>query len=265
MDVLAENCVLHNNARMQVRREKTVLTKRVKQPNRVREIRNRKDLSQNALAERLGWHQQKLSRIEAGETKLIFEDAIVIALALEVSPIDLFADMPMTVPLRFVACSRYFEHGPERPELPEPQQRIAAPPKLEKPEECVAVEVLDNSADRLYLKGTYLIMRERPFAGKLKPGAAVVVGRYETARKGRFLAEVLVGHLAPNTMGDLMVALRSSNRELPPMVLLRGQEERAMSFGDRPEIYVPEQIDVTPRPGDAAEILGKIERVIAPV
>lgn len=265
MDVLAPDCVVHNNTRMQVRRDKAVLAKRVKHPNRVREIRNRKELSQNALAERLSWNQQKLSRIEAGDTKLVFEDAVLIALALEVSPIDLFADMPMTVPLRYAACSRYFEHALARPEFPEPHQRIAAPPKLSKPEECVAVEVLDSSADRLYPAGTYLIIRERPYAGKLKPGDPVAVGLFETTRKGRFLAEVLIGHLAPNTMGDLMVALRTSNRELPPMVMLRGQQERAMAFGDRPEIYVPDLIDVTPRPGDVAEILGRVERVIAPV
>lgn len=261
--MLAPDCVVHNNARMNVRRGATIGGKH---GNRVREVRRRRELSQNALAERLKWNQQKLSRIESGETKLTFEDAVHIASSLELSPIDLFADMPVTVPLRYAVCSRFSEKAPPRAQLSEPFQRIAAPPRLERPDECVAIEVLDNSADRIgFPVGSFAIMRERAFIGRPPPGAHVVVARFEATRKGRLMVEVLVGLLAPNAMGDVMVALRSSNKELPPMVLLRGQAERGYSLGDRPEIYVPGAIDVTPRPDDAAEILGRIESVIAPI
>lgn len=53
--------------------------------------RQRKGLSQVALAERLGLPQQLISRIEQGERRLDFIELIDVAEAVGVSPVDLIA------------------------------------------------------------------------------------------------------------------------------------------------------------------------------
>jgi transcriptional regulator with XRE-family HTH domain len=59
-------------------------------PNRIKELRDRADLSQAALAERIGTSGQQIGRLETGERKLTEKWARLIAGALGVSLADIF-------------------------------------------------------------------------------------------------------------------------------------------------------------------------------
>lgn len=61
---------------------------------RVRELRERAGLSQEALAERAGLHRTYLSSLERGQRNVGFDNIAALAVALEVPMSSLFEDQP---------------------------------------------------------------------------------------------------------------------------------------------------------------------------
>lgn len=227
---------------------------------RVRFWRNLRNRTQAELAAVLGMSQANFARIEKGEHQLDFAQAVKLAAALGVGPTDLYTDAPSTVPLLFRVGSRFAEGAPESPALPAPHERVPVPKRLLRPEECFAAEIADASADRLNLpRGTTVFVRERAvLAGGIAPGARVLVG---VCGGDGTLAETFVGELAPNALGDLHVMTRSSSRDVPPAIVVRASAAApGMSLADRQQVFrTAETVDVTPQPGDEAEILGRVE------
>ena len=63
-----------------------------RRPNRIVELRNAHGLSEDALADRLGWLKSKVHRLETGGTELNLRDMRQIAAALGIRPSELLND-----------------------------------------------------------------------------------------------------------------------------------------------------------------------------
>jgi len=217
--------------------------------NRLRQLRLRAGLKQEDLAERAGISQQQISKMENGRAPLTLEQARRVAQILGCSPTDLLPEQGgFTVPVTLRAAM-----GGGAGALPEPHRRVTALPAIADVEDCFAVEIADEHADRLYPKGADVVVR--PVAAALPQlGQKIAVRRR---------ADVLVGVLG-ETHGDLVLILRSSVAGMPaalPVQLApgRGVAERTFRYVDPSA-----RVDYAPRAGDPAEILGTIVMAIVP-
>lgn len=225
-------------------------------PPRLKLWRERRNLTQEKLAELAQQSQSKIARVERGDQALDMEDAELFASILDTGPTDLFVQGPETVPVRF----RIGETKSGRPELPKPHARLPVPSGIVKVEFSFAVELADRSADLLYPIGTRAIVVERDAAGPLRPGDPVAVG----IRDASGWAKIYLGELSPTALGDVLVSLRTNVLDLPATIAVRRARVTFLGATDRPALYLPETVDVTPRATDEAEILGRVECVIAP-
>ena len=231
---------------------------------RLRAWREQRGWSQTELGQRAGMTQQTVSEIESGETQLKMPAAKKLADALNVSLTDLFPDNPVTIPLLWQTGSALTAPvaGADLPNNGR-AERIAAPPRLANPEQCFAAEVVDDSADLVFPRGSFLVVRHMDALDKrLHRGNHVLV-----AVRGddpSDIAEVFAGVLDASLFGDLLVLLRTRNRKFPASVAVRSAPAALAGFAERPHAYAVDDITYEARPDDKAVILGKIERVIAP-
>lgn len=237
---------------------------------RVRFWRNRREKSQKEIAEFLGLSQPQVARIERGERALEIDNARRLAEFLEVAPSDLYRDGAPTMPLRYRAGLAL---GPgQAPAIAGRLERLAAPPRLASPEDCFFAEVADASADRLgWPAGTFLAVRDRAaLAAPLHRGDRVLVAVYDGPRgaapPAARIRHVLAGELTPTALGDVIVLMRSSSRDVPPAVVIRASAAApGMGIADRQAIALhTDAVDYAPRPTDEAEILGRVDRAIVP-
>lgn len=228
---------------------------------RLRFWRERLKLSQADVAAILGVSQPQVGRIERGENALELFHAQRLALAWNLAPTDLFPGGPSTVPLRYRVAA-------DGGALPAPWERVTAPRHTEAPEDCFAAEVTDDSADRLnYARGSTLFVRElAAIPGGLDRGDKVLVAVYVGTRDEGAIAAVLAGSLTTTALGDILVLTKSSNRAVPPAVVVHeAAAAPRMELAERQAIYVgPGGVDYRPRPGDTSEILGRIETAEIP-
>src|SRR5579862_8356273 len=61
-------------------------------PNRILELRTERGLSEQALADRLGWEKSKVHRLEAGKTDMRLPDMRLLGRVLGVKPSELLID-----------------------------------------------------------------------------------------------------------------------------------------------------------------------------
>lgn len=235
---------------------------------RLRKLRKAKGLTGEELAERAHTTATQISRLEQGKRSMSLKWIRVLARALEVPEEELspIGTPARVVPLRYVVASSFAEDAPRWNEPPD--EAIHVPPTIRNHYECFAALVADDSADRLYPKGTILIVRglahiEPP----LMIGAKVLVAHYATDLRTGDLFEVLAGLLDRSYAGDLAVALRTNNRQLPASVMVRPAPHAAGGMAERfapaPAAAEP-AVSYTPEPTDRAEILGVIIMAMTP-
>lgn len=236
--------------------------------NRIRLWRDLRKLTQKQLADMSGMDQSQIARLESGKSLLRMDKAAQLARPLEVAPTDLLPDAPISIAIRYNVRAHFSERDAP-PECAAPQERLAAPPRLARPEQCFAAEIVDDSANRLYPRGSFLIVRPLEYlnGGPLKNGDRVLVAHYVGSPRDGNIGEVLVGELAQSLVGDLMVQLRSTNKAVPHALYLRqiAAPSLAAAVGDHPMAYQPEHIVYAPQRDDPVIILGRVERVIAPI
>lgn len=235
--------------------------------NRIAQFRKRLGWTQGDLARQLGTGRSTVAKLEGETMQLTPHWMRRIAGALDVAPTDLLSeDNSLTVPVAGQIAS--FAATCDLPGLP---KRIAAPPLLRRPEDCAAYLVADDSADRLYPAGSILFVRRLGADRRLVPGAKIVVShRLPAAPSGGLPSgramELLVGMLDLSLSGDVLLATRSRNPELPPHVTVQRAAGPAGRFDDAPIRFSGPDIALTydARPEDPAEILGTVVMAITP-
>lgn len=152
------------------RRSRSTKQKLEKFPNRIREIRLRRALTQDQLAEKAGMAQQTIGRLERGDLRLKDDQARTIARELGVSPGELFDDQENLVPVvgRVGAGAEVFPFD-DHP-LGEGMYKVRAPAGLD-PKRTVAVEIHGDSMPPA-ADGWLAFYRRDP-----EPVAADIVGK----------------------------------------------------------------------------------------
>lgn len=203
-------------------------------------------------------YPQEVDRLEKGATKLTEKWARRIAPAFNIAPEDLISGR-RSVRLELNIATAFTESRPDF-DIPEAERRwLDAPLGLDRPEQCFAALVADDSADRLYPPGSTLFVRRiAELDEPLSPGLRVVVRRHSDSTA---TFEVLAGQIGLSPAGDIVLFTRSSNREVPISVVVQEAPRAGGGLADRLVRFVPqaEAIDYEPRPGDPAEILGIVE------
>lgn len=237
-------------------------------PNRIRALRLARGWTQEELAAQADLSHQYIGALERGSRRLSNVNARSIARALEVSVVDLFGDEQhgLSVPIEVAVAAAFSADAPGSWDLPEPLERVPALRRLENPQDCFGAHVLDDSCDRLYPAESVVIAR-RPdrFPTRLPIGAKVVVRHFRGARRDGDTMEIVVGLLDQSVTGDLILALRSSNREIGASILVQPVLAQAV-MSDRVALFRArdEAIDYAPRDDDPAEIIGQVVMAITP-
>lgn len=237
--------------------------------NRIKELRQARNISAEKLALRLGSGRSTIVKLERGEMRLTQHWMNRIANDLGIAPVDLLDDGDgLTVPVVLCVASAFSDGCPGTFDLPTPQRRIQSPPKLENAAECFAAELADDSADRLYPEGSTLIVRTTAaLAGEFAVGNKVLVRRFAGDHAGGDTTEVLVGILDRTYSGEIVVLMRTNNRELPSSVIVQHAPPLAAGLSERFAEVTAEataDIDYKPRPDDPAVIEGIVVYAITP-
>lgn len=140
-------------------------------PNRVLHWRVKRGLTQEGLGDLVGLDHRTVGKIEKARQGMSVEQLQVFARALDVAPENLLVGGPAaSLPLRYTVRAFEAEGGPA--ECARPFAYFPAPARLAEPEECFAVAVDDDSADRLYPAGSTLIVRRLARPASLRAGQA---------------------------------------------------------------------------------------------
>jgi len=248
-----------------------VLTGERRYPNRLRELRERRGLSQQAVAAVAAMSGAYYGALERGDKRINADTAERLATALCCTAGDLLAGAQgISVPLVFAVAAAESKARPASYDLPEPCERL---PGVRLPEggNYVAAEIFDDSADRDFAPGTILFLRRLgPASEELAVGARVLVRFFleSAATLGRRAThETLYGILDRNIVGDLVLITRSQNRLIPRNVPIQSTESRGPGLAERVRTYSPRDTPVTyhPRPEDPAELLGVVVYAMGPV
>lgn len=237
-------------------------------PNELEGLRQGRGLSQSAVARLAGMSASYYGEIERGDVRLNSDTAAKLQ---RVFPGFTFADSAKdiaTTPVRIIIAAQENDGRPDSYGLPVELVEVPTPRALRDIGDCVAAEIADDSADRDFAQGTVLYLLPVVEDTSLQVGARVVV-RFlvgDRAAKGP-VAEVLYGLIDRSPTGDLIIWTRSSNRRIPPSLIiqrepmsLRGFSERILSLIPRPPT-----IEYQPRDDDEAEILGVVVYAAGPV
>lgn len=223
-----------------------------KHRSRLRHFRKQANLTQSELADLIGSTQSKIGAIERGQRQLKRQDAERLAAlpVMQCTVAELYEDDGhASVPLVWVVAL----NGTERPNLP---PRVPASFLLERPEDCAAAYLADDSADLLRRPGSLLYCRlVEEIEAELAPGLPVLVSR-RAVDNGPV---ILVGLLDVAASGDLVLLTQSTNPILPASVLIqparRAHERRLLMPVPRPH-----RLSYTSRPDDPARVLAVVER-----
>jgi transcriptional regulator with XRE-family HTH domain len=235
--------------------------------NRLRELRQRLGLSQQEVASAAGISSAYYGALERGDKRINADTAQRLHVPLRCSVSDLLAgSRGISVPVRFAIAAAESGSRPDNFELAEPHEMVQ-PGRLTEAEHCFAAEIVDDSADRDFARGTVLLLRPPGLAGPLRRGTPVVVRFFLDAAGGQAPYEVLYGILDRNVLGDLVLITRTRNRLIPRHALIRGA---AASGGGLAEDAVGElarhdAIDYHRSEDDPGEILGVVVYAMGPV
>jgi transcriptional regulator with XRE-family HTH domain len=240
--------------------------------NRLRELRELRDMTQAELGDRVGLSQQQIGNLERDDRRMTFTYARQLAPALQCDPSDLMPHAGLSIPVALAVAAAEAEGRPDVFDLPEPKAHVQSPRRLAHPEDTFAAEVLDDSADLLYPPGSTLILRRidsLPEKMPLTIGDKIVVRSFLGERGDGRTHEVLAGYLDRSITGDLMLVTRSHNRRVPSSVVVQrsGPSRGAGGLTERVTLYRLAQertITYAPSADDPAEIVGRIEYAITP-
>jgi transcriptional regulator with XRE-family HTH domain len=248
-----------------------ILTGERRYPNRLRELRERHGLSQQAVAAAAAMSGAYYGALERGDKRINADTAERLAVALGCAAGDLLAGAQgVSVPLVFAVAAAESETRTAGYDLPEPHKRLAAV-RLPEGGDYVAAEIFDDSADLDFAPGTLLFLRRLGAAPEeLAIGARVLVRFFlepAAAPGQRATHEILYGILDRNIVGDLVLITRTQNRLIPRHVPIQSAASRGPGLAERVTTFSPRDTPVTyqPRLDDPAELLGVVVYAMGPV
>ncbi|MFN4283488.1 MAG: helix-turn-helix domain-containing protein [Alphaproteobacteria bacterium] len=230
--------------------------------DRVRDLRVKKDLTQAELAAPLQTTAATISRLEKGQRDLDLVWATKLAAALGVSVSEIFGGPP-TIPLDLTIQTSHIPDT-EKASLALPNDCFVPPPTLSDLTGIAGAFVADDSANRLYPKGSLLIYRRTAsLRRRLRVGDIIIVKR----RAGDPILDhdVMVGILNRSLMGDLSIEMLSDDPRVAGSFHIRRVGTRG--FSERFQGWrgaEPEEFDYEPASDDAAEIVGVVVQSISP-
>lgn len=237
----------------------------IKYPNRLRELRSARGLTQQELAARVGMSQGAVGKLETGSRRLKFDQAARFAVALGVAPDGIMIDTPEAIPVLYRVAAFGADYEPADLALEAPTR--FARPNLAIPDvdQCFGAEVADDSADAIYPRGSVVVARRVAGNGEslaIDGRTKYVVAFYRTSLEADDLMEILIGLLDVRIDGAITLVTRSSNRHVPNQPAIREATSHAQ-LGEATMTYLQDR-----RPGalpyrsertDRGLILGKIE------
>src|SRR3954451_16511104 len=190
--------------------------------NRLRELRQRLGLSQQEVAVQAGISAAYYGALERGDKRINADTAQRLHAPLRCGVSDLLAGTRgVSVPLRFPIPAAEADGRPDDFDLPEPHEMLQLG-RMQKPEDCFAAEIFDDSADLDFPCGTVLFLC--PLTGlhePLRAGVRVVTRFLLDAQGERRTHEILYGFLDQNILGDLVLITRTRNRRIPRHALIQ--------------------------------------------
>lgn len=234
------------------------------QDSRLKQIRKLRGFKVTKAAEKLGITRGELHKLEKGERRLTDVWLQKLARLYDVSPLDLISNEGISIPVKHIVAAAFSEIPLPYDLPPERQERFQPPRFVRRPEQCFGLDVLDDSADRVFPPGTRLIARGlAALDRKLRKGDEVALRHFVGSRAEGKTLEILVGVLDLAVNGDLIAVVPSRNRQVRGPVSIRHGAPRE-GLGDAARGYEGDGIDYAPAPDDRAEILGVIEANISP-
>jgi transcriptional regulator with XRE-family HTH domain len=256
---------------MQARGRPPKLTGARRYPNCLRELRERAALSQQAVAAAAGISGAYYGALERGDKRINTDTAERLCRALPCTVGELLTGgQGGSVPVTLTIAAVESEIRSQNFDLSEPHERLRLD-RLANTGECIAAEILDDSADLDFAPGTLLVLRgmTRP-QSTLRAGAKVVVRFYRDASPSAEeprTQEILYGILDRNIVGDLVLITRSRNRRIPRHALIRSAAPMALDSANR-DSDPPERdasFSYTPGADDGAVIIGPVVYAMGPI
>jgi transcriptional regulator with XRE-family HTH domain len=240
-------------------------------PNRLRELRERRGLSQRAVAAAAAMSGAYYGALERGDKRINADTAQRLAVALGCAAGDLLAGAQgVSVPLVFAVAAAESETRPASYDLPEPHERLAAV-RLADGGNYIAAEIFDDSADLDFAPGTLLLLRQLGSTPEELAVGMRMLARFflepVAGPGGRATHEILYGILDRNIVGDLVLITRTQNRLIPRNVLIQSAASRGPGLAERVTTFSPRDTPVAyqPRSDDPAELLGVVVYAMGPV
>jgi transcriptional regulator with XRE-family HTH domain len=236
--------------------------------SRLRELRQRLGLSQQEVAVQAGISAAYYGALERGDKRINADTAQRLHAPLRCGVSDLLAGTRgVSVPLRFAIAAAEADGRPDDFDLPEPHEMLQLG-RMQKPEDCLAAEIFDDSADLDFPRGTVLFFR--PLAGLHEPlrAGVRVVARFLLDGQGeRRTHEILYGILDQNILGDLVLITRTRNRRIPRHALIQASvlPRSDLAEAGRSEFSHNHVINYQRGPDDPAEILGLVVYAMGPI
>jgi len=238
--------------------------------NRLRELRHRLGLSQQEVAQQASISAAYYGALERGDKRINADTAQRLHRPLRCAVSDLLSGTRgVSVPLRFAIAAAECPARPDRFELPEPHEMLH-PGRVGEPQDCLAAEIFDDSADLDFARGAVIFLRPLALLREPWRAGARVVARFflETARDDaeRPTHEILYGLLDQNILGDLVLLTRTRNRLIPRHVLVQAAATTRSGFSEG-AAPIPRRdgvIEYRQNADDPAEILGLVVYAMGP-
>ena len=238
--------------------------------NRLRELRHRLGLSQQEVAQQATISAAYYGALERGDKRINADTAQRLHRPLRCAVSDLLSGTQgVSVPLCLAIAAVEADTRPDRYDLSEPHEMLH-PGRVGEPQDCVAAEIFDDSADLDFAKGTVVFLRPLALLREPLRAGARVVARFfldpADAEAERPTHEILYGILDQNIIGDLILITRTRNRLIPRHALIQpaGLPRAGFSEGAAPAPHRDGVIEYRQGADDPGGILGLVVYAMGP-
>lgn len=236
-----------------------------KHRNNLQHLRQAFGLTQQQVGDVLGVTQTQAARFEQGINSLSIYQVRQLAAHFDVPDWAVITPGAQPIPVLYRIRKHGFEAPPGKAalQLARADGHVKLRGSIEAFEQCFAAEVIDNSADLIYPRGSLLVARRTRFLGpelEIDGRTNFIARLFATNYANQDTSEILVGLLDHQVDGTLALVLRSSDRQLGT-AKLRARES-AVELSEPTRTLLANRarpIAYSPQLGDLGEIIGRVE------